>query len=221
MPTVPDSSLDPSLLDWGKAYLKETRSKPGNVFLGVVHRIDRPVSGVVCLAITSKAAGRLSEQIRQKQVKKTYLAVVDGRPSRDHMTLTHIIRKNHKRNRVTVFPPDQTGKGKLAVTKLRLLDRSGRFCLLELTPVTGRPHQLRAQCAHVGFPIVGDLKYGAKRPLKNASIALHAVSLEIRHPTRAERLVFQCPPPSDWPWSLFGGYLSRCSFIALNRSTIL
>ncbi len=204
MPTVPDITRDLSLLDWGKAYLKQTRSKPGNVFLGVVHRLDRPVSGVVCLAVTSKAAARLSGQMREKRVKKTYVAVVEGSPPGGSLTLTHLLWKDRRRNRVRLFPPDDPGgKGRPAVSRLRYLAGSGGHALLELTPITGRPHQLRAQCASMGTPILGDLKYGAREALDGGSIALHATALEIAHPTRAERMVFKSAPFDERPWNLF------------------
>ncbi len=216
MPCVPDSSRDVSLLDWGRAYIKKTRAKPGNVFLGVVHRLDRPVSGIVCLALTSKAAARLSEQIRLRKARKTYVAVTAGQPSCDRLTLTNVIRKNRRANRVDVFPASQTSRGKMAITELRLLAQKGGLSLLELHPVTGRAHQLRAQCAHHGLPLVGDVKYGGPpNPMKDRSVALHALSLEIKHPTKPRYVHFSCPPVKNMVWRPFIGDIPRISHVEI------
>jgi 23S rRNA pseudouridine1911/1915/1917 synthase len=201
LPTVPDSSRDPSLLEWGKRYLKETRGKPGNVFLGVVHRLDRPVSGVVCFAKTSKSASRLSSQLRSGAVVKTYIALTAGSPPSDEGFLEHRLRKDRARNRVQVVPEGDNDTGtRLARTAWKVLDRREGLCLLELKPLTGRPHQLRVQCAAMGCPLAGDIKYGAPEPLPDGSIALHALRLELLHPTRQERLVFEAAPPDTGIW---------------------
>ncbi len=206
VPTVPDSSKDMSLLDWGKMYLKKTRSKPGNVFLGVVHRLDRPVSGVVCFAVTSKAASRLSDQLRTHRMSKTYLALTERKPPSEHGVLEHIIKKNNAKNIVRVISPGftETG-GKFAQTSWTLLEAEEGVYLLELKPETGRPHQLRVQCAAMGCPLLGDIKYGAEAPLPDASIGLHAYKLELLHPVRREWLSFSVPPPDSWPWRPFMG----------------
>ena len=205
MPVVPDSSRDFSLLDWGKDYLKISRNKPGNVFLGVVHRLDRPVSGVVCFALTSKAASRLSKQLRKKRMGKKYLAVVHGTPPSE-TELVHWISKDRRKNLVKIHPANQGGSptAKKAKTILKLLKTNGKLSLVELEPVTGRPHQLRAQCAHIGNPIAGDLKYGAPEPLPDRSIALHAFKLTLLHPTRKNCMTFESGPPLHPPWDLFG-----------------
>ena len=204
MATVPDSSGDFSLLDWGKAYLKKSRNKPGNVFLGVVHRLDRPVSGIVCFAITSKAASRLSEQLRAKKFSKTYRAIVHNTPP-DSAKLIHWISKNRRKNIVKLYSsaPSNKTKAKIAKTELKLLESKKDYSLVELIPETGRPHQLRSQCADIGCPIVGDLKYGAPHPIPNRSIALHAYKLEFSHPTKKELISFKAPVPTYWPWDLF------------------
>nr|HDM99759.1 RNA pseudouridine synthase [Deltaproteobacteria bacterium] len=201
VPTVPDSSKDMSLLDWGRIYLKKTRNKPGNVFLGVVHRLDRPVSGIVCLAVTSKAASRLSENLRTHRMSKTYLALTENRPPSEHGVLEHILKKNNAKNVVKIISPGLTkAPGKLARTVWKLLEAKEDIYLLELKPETGRPHQLRVQCAAMGCPLMGDVKYGAKTPLPDASIGLHAHKLEFLHPVRKERLSLSTPPPDSGPW---------------------
>ncbi|NDY42916.1 RNA pseudouridine synthase [Dissulfurirhabdus thermomarina] len=200
VPTVPDRTGDPALLDLGRAYLKASRAKPGNVYLGVVHRLDRPVSGVVCFAVTSKAAARLARQFREGQVQKTYLALVEGRPPGESGRLRHALWKDRRRNRVRLFPPESApAAAREARTRWRRLAELNGAVLLELTPETGRPHQLRAQCAAMGCPILGDLKYGAAAPLPDQSIALHARRLSFAHPTRGTRLEIEAPPPES-PW---------------------
>lgn len=204
VPTVPDSSKDMSLLDWAKTYLKKTRSKTGNVFLGVVHRLDRPVSGVVCFAITSKAASRLFDQLRTHRMSKTYLALTDRKPPSEHGVLKHIIKKNNAKNIVKVISPGSTETGgKFAQASWALLEDEDGIYLLELKPETGRPHQLRVQCAAMGCPLLGDLKYGAEVPLPDASIGLHAYKLEFLHPVRKEWLSFSTSPPDSGPWRPF------------------
>ncbi len=202
MPCVPDSTGDPSLLDWGRAYLKRTRGKPGNVFLGVVHRLDRPVSGVVCFAITSKAASRLSDQMRRKEIKKEYLAVSRCKPRRKTGKIENFLVKNRRNNRSRVAS-EQAAGARRAVTLWSHVAEAGGFHLLKLLPETGRPHQLRVHCACLGCVIAGDLKYGDTTPLDNASIALHALKLRIIHPVRREKMIFLAPPPDIVPWSLF------------------
>ena len=202
--TVPDSTGDPSLLGWAKAYIKETRAKPGNCFLGVVHRIDRPVSGLVCFAKTSKAASRLSEQMRMHTIRKTYLALTRAAPHAQGMVLEHMLKKDCTRNIVQIFPKDfKDPLSRPARTLWKVVEEREGLYLLELTPETGRPHQLRAQCAQMGCPILGDIKYGAAKPLPGGSIALHAFRLEINHPTKKERLAFEAPPPDADIWRIF------------------
>ena len=204
VPTVPDSSKDMSLLDWGRIYLKKTRNKPGNVFLGVVHRLDRPVSGIICLAVTSKAASRLSQNLRTHRMSKTYLALTEKRPPSEHGVLEHILKKNNAKNIVRIISPGITKTpGKLARTAWKLLETKEDIYLLELKPETGRPHQLRVQCAAMGCPLMGDVKYGAKAPLPDASIGLHAHKLEFLHPVRKEGLSLSTPPPDSGPWRTF------------------
>ncbi len=204
MPSVPDSSSDFSLLDYGKAYIKNTRNKPGNVFLAVIHRIDRPVSGLVCFARTSKAASRLSRQIRMMSVKKHYLACVGDRPRGVSGTVKTFLKKNRKRNVVYVVRSGSP-EAREAVTMWRLIgERDGVF-LLHLQPITGRAHQLRVHLSRVlCCPIIGDVKYGADQGiLGGKGLALHSWRLEIDHPTRGCRMEFSDELPELTPFSLF------------------
>lgn len=199
--TVPDMTGAPSLLDWGKNYLKKTRNKPGNVFLGVVHRLDRPVSGLVCFAVTSKAAARLSGQIRDRAFHKTYLALTDRRPPGPSGILDTWIVKDEEKNIVSVLPSLEEGqKGWRATTRWRLLSETGAFFLVELAPETGRPHQLRAHMAALGCPILGDEKYGTGFKVPGGVIALHAWRLAFQHPTKREPMILEAPVPDLPPW---------------------
>lgn len=189
-----DRTGDDDLLSWGKAYLKEKFGKPGNVFLGLVHRLDRPVSGVMVLARTSKAAARLSEQFRQRSPAKQYLALVEGRPPREGRLEDYLVKQDQK---VRVADSGEPGALK-AVLTYRVIETHGGLSLLEVDLETGRPHQIRVQLAHAGFPIVGDLRYGAKRELDGRNIVLHCHRLEIEHPTKKERMAWTAPPPETW-----------------------
>jgi 23S rRNA pseudouridine1911/1915/1917 synthase len=209
VPTVPDSSGDTSLLDWGKMYLKRTRNKPGNVFLGVVHRLDRPVSGIVCFAVTSKAASRLSEELRAHMMIKTYLAMTKGRPPSRQGILEHMLKKDRARNIVHICPEDAGGK--FARTSWRLLDTRDDISLLELRPTTGRPHQLRVQCASMGCPLLGDVKYGAREALPDLSIGLHAYKIGLLHPTRRQWMDFLDLPSESKAWELYRGLYHKIS----------
>lgn len=198
-PTVPDDSGDESLLDQGKAWIKREYAKPGAVFLGVVHRLDRPVSGVVLFARTSKAADRLTRQFRERETQKLYWGLVEGAPIPDSGEAEHWLLKDRDRNRVRVVPPNTDG-AKLAHTSFRVRRRKGDRTWLELTPHTGRSHQLRVACATLGAPLLGDLKYGADSPLSDRSIALHARSLTVSHPTLKEEMAWEAPEPRLAVW---------------------
>jgi len=198
LPCVPDASGDESLLERAKAWVRREHAKPGEVFLGVVQRLDRPVSGVVVFARTSKGARRLSEQFRARATRKLYRGVVAGAPREREGQLEQWLWKDAARNRVEVRAEGARG-AKRAATRWRVLRSSGGRALLELEPLSGRSHQLRVACAALGAPLLGDLKYGAREPLSDGSIALHALALELAHPTRGERLRFECAPP-DAPW---------------------
>jgi len=195
-PIVPDDSGDLSLLDQAKEWVKKEFNKPGDAFLGVVHRLDRPVSGVVVFARTSKGASRLSAAWQRHEVQKTYLAWSRAEPqqgSAQEGEWRQWLWKDRSRNRVTIGKRDGA---KEAITLWKILEVSSRGTLLRLQPRTGRAHQLRVACAAAGMVLAGDLKYGAEQPLKNRSVGLHALSLEFKHPTREELLCFTAPPPS-------------------------
>jgi len=187
--TVGDETGDESLLDQAKSYLKQKYNKPGDVFLGVVHRLDRPVSGVVLFARTSKAAGRLSEQFRSGSVRKVYHAWVEGTLVQVEGELNDWLLKNENTNVVRVVPPNTPGS-RHSVLRYRALETEKNRTLVEVSLITGRSHQIRVQLAHAGHPIEGDRKYGARTGMEGA-IALSAVELEVEHPVRRERIVLR------------------------------
>ncbi|HMX39046.1 MAG TPA: RluA family pseudouridine synthase [Saprospiraceae bacterium] len=196
-----DRTGDPTLSDWGKDYLKHKYSKPGAVFLHPVHRIDRPVSGAVLLARTDKALSRLTELFRRQQVHKTYWALTEKAPRPQADTLRHHLLKDEQRNVVKAFAEARAGS-KESLTRYEWAGQVGRLHLLQVQPLTGRPHQIRVQLAAIGCPIVGDLKYGAAAPLPDASIGLHCRSMQFEHPVqRIPMHVLAPPPPADW-WAL-------------------
>jgi 23S rRNA pseudouridine1911/1915/1917 synthase len=196
MPTVPDESGDESLLDWAKAWVAREFAKPGAVFLGVVHRLDRPVSGVVLFARTSKAAARLSAQFRARTVRKRYLGVGLGEPAAREGLVEQWLVKDELARRVRPARRESPG-AREARTRWRVLAVRGGRTLLCFEPLTGRPHQLRAAAASLGTPLLGDVKYGAKVPLADRSVALHALSLEVAHPTRGEPVGAHCAPTGE------------------------
>lgn len=186
-----------TLLDQAKQYLARKYQKTGNVYLGVVSRLDAPVTGVVLMARTSKAASRLSAAFRDREVDKQYLALVEGRPDPEQARLEHFLRKDERHRKVHV-----TNSGAEDATRAELsyetLVCRGEHSLLLVKPVTGRKHQIRVQLAKIGCPIVGDRKYGSPTPLKQG-IRLHAWRLAVEHPVRREPLTLRCPLPRTWP----------------------
>lgn len=199
-----DRTGDVTLLALAKAYLKRKYAKPGNVFLGLVHRLDRPVSGVVLLARTSKAASRLAEQFRTGAVTKIYWAVVNGCPEREKDELTAYLSPrpdDQGRTLARTLPFPGAREARLAY---RILDRVADRTLLELRPQTGRRHQLRAQLGLLGIPILGDVKYGAFRRLADRSIALLARELTVAHPVGGRPVSLTAEPPHGWPWPPVG-----------------
>lgn len=200
LPTVPDASEDQSLLDQAKAWIKREFDKPGEVFLGVVQRLDRPVSGVVLFARTSKAAGRLTEQFRERTSEKIYWGIVQGVPGEPTGELEHWLWKDRERNRVHVAEEGREG-AKLAHTSYRVRRQMGSSAWLELSPHTGRSHQLRVACKVLGTPLLGDLKYGAEQALEDRSIALHARRLCVLHPTLKVKIEFEARPPALGVWN--------------------
>ena len=201
LPTVPDASGDESLLERAKAWIKERHAKPGDVFLGVVQRLDRPVSGVLVFARTSKAAARLSEILRERQAEKIYVAVGEGMARSDSGELEQWLVKDERTNRVESFARERAG-ALHALTRWRVLARADNRTLYEFAPATGRPHQLRLAAVALGTPLVGDLKYGASAPLADKSIALHARSLAFEHPVRGELVRFEASWPTLSIWDL-------------------
>jgi len=192
-----DKTGDLSLLDWAKEWIKNRYKKPGNVFLGLVHRLDRPVAGVALFARTSKAAGRLSAQIRDRTMEKIYWAVVHGTPDplegRSELHLARIRNKS-----IVTGPNDPFGK--LAVLHYQVLESRVPFSLMEVTLVTGRHHQIRCQLAALGNPVLGDVKYGSLQPLPSGTIALLSKRIVCRHPTKGLDVVIESPLPENWPW---------------------
>ncbi len=197
MLTMGDATGDRALDDLAKAYLAQKYAKPGAVFLGIVQRLDRPVSGVVLFARTSKAAGRLAEQFRTRVVEKCYRAVVSGTVPSDTGTLHDWLVKDEATNRSRRTAPHAPGSRECRLSYQRLASAEGHT-LLEIRPETGRSHQIRVQLAGAGWPIVGDAKYGNREPFEEGAIALHARSLAFQHPTRGERIVIEAPSPAPW-----------------------
>lgn len=186
-----------NLLDLSRQWVKERYGKPGNVFIGMVHRLDGPVAGLVVLARTSKAASRLSAQFRAKTVTKQYLAVVEGQPPEDEQRLeNHLVRQG----RLSRIVPGASAGSQKAVLTYRLMERLANRALLQITLESGRRHQIRVQMAHLGCPIAGDTNYGAERAMPQGRIALLAHRLAFDHPTRKERQEFETPLPQGWPW---------------------
>ncbi len=198
-----DKTGDETLADEVKAYIKAKYNKPGDVFLGIVHRLDRPVSGVVLFARTSKALTRLNKMFADKQIKKTYWAVTNERPPEVEAELHHFISKNEEKNRVNVSVSQRSGY-KEAILIYRIIAGTQNLTLLEVELKTGRHHQIRAQLAKIGCPIRGDVKYGAKRSNENGTINLHARQIEFVHPVKDEKVVIIAPTPEDNVWKALG-----------------
>ncbi len=197
-----DKTGDSTLGDAVKEYIKQQYNKPGAVFLGVVHRIDRPVSGVVIFAKTSKALSRLNELFRSREVQKTYWAVVKVRPKDDQGHLVHYLKKNEATNKSKAF--DNPTPGALASElDYKVLVQADNYTLLEINPHTGRHHQIRVQLSTMGWPIKGDLKYGFNRSNPDASIHLHARKIKFIHPVKGESMEITAPPPNEPLWNYF------------------
>lgn len=199
----PDPDNTSALEDQIKEYIRQRDNKPGEVFLGVVHRIDRPVSGAVLFAKTSKALTRLNEMLRKGEIDKTYWAIVESRPESEEGGLCHYIVRDSRKNRSQAYDTPRK-ESKEARLLYKMLGCSERYTLLEIKLLTGRHHQIRAQLSKAGMPIKGDLKYGAKRSNPNGGISLHSRSIAFTHPVRKEPLTVSAPVPTeDNLWRFF------------------
>lgn len=200
IPVQEDRSRDPDLLTWLKQDLKIRYNKPGNVYLGLVHRLDRPVGGVIVFAKTSKAASRLARTLQQKEFERTYLTVVRGIPERKEAMLKHYLLKDRRRNIVSAVPAG-TKNAKLAILDYQVLNHQDDLSLLRVKLHTGRSHQIRVQLATLGYPIYGDQKYGQTVNKPGQQIALWAYSVKFPHPVRDEIVSIQQLPPNVYPWN--------------------
>ena len=198
----PDRESDDALETEIKAMIKVRDHKPGDVFLGVVHRIDRPVSGAVLFAKTSKALTRLNEMIRNGEIHKRYWAITEAVPNPEEGSLTHYIVRDGRTNRSRAYDKPKAD-GKKAQLNYKMLGCSTRYTLVEVELLTGRHHQIRAQLSKIGGPIKGDLKYGAKRSNPDGGISLHSRKVEFLHPVRKEMMSITAPTPKDNLWEFF------------------
>jgi len=192
-----DKTGDTPLSDFVKKYIKKKYNKSGEVFLGTIHRLDRPTSGIIIYARTSKALARMNKQFREKKIQKTYWAVVNNKPPNNSGILENYLLKNQKQNKSYI---SKASEGKHAILYYKILNKLDNFYHLEIKPKTGRHHQIRVQLANIGCIIKGDLKYGAKRSNKDASIHLLAQKLEFIHPVKNELLSITAPVPKDTIW---------------------
>lgn len=209
MPVQKDISGDMDLLGYLKTYIKDKYNKPGNVFIGLVHRLDRPVGGVMVFARTSKAASRLSEQIRSRTMQKTYIAVAEGLFDSSNGTLRDYLYKDRNNNTVKVVTSNVKGSQE-AILQYQVISCNEGKTLLKISLETGRPHQIRVQMANMGHPLTGDVKYGNKgeKGLTD-NIALWSYSLSFNHPVRNETLSFASIPPEKYPWDVFMPDITR------------
>jgi 23S rRNA pseudouridine1911/1915/1917 synthase len=198
----PDKDHSLSLEDTLKDYLRKNNGKAGNIYLGVIHRIDRPVSGTVIFAKSSKALSRMNRLLQEKKISKTYWAIVNHKPEKNEATLVHYLVRNSRNNTVKAFNNEKEGSQR-AELKYRFLAASENYYLLEVILITGRHHQIRAQLSHCGMEIKGDLKYGAPRSNPDGSISLHARSVSFQHPVTLSEMNIIAPVPHDKLWQYF------------------
>ncbi len=196
-----DKTGDKPLSEVVKEYIADKYNKPGKVFLGVVHRLDRPTSGILIFARTSKALERLNKMLREKTIKKTYWAVVKTPPTKQQDTLINYLKKNSKNNKSTAYSKE-IKDSKKAVLHYKIINKSDHYTLLEIDLETGRHHQIRCQLANIGSPIKGDLKYGFNRSNKNGGIHLHARKIEFIHPVKKENIMLSASVPEDVIWDI-------------------
>ncbi len=203
--TQGDRTGDRTLADWVKRYIKDRYNKPGDVFLGIIHRLDRPVSGVVVFARTSKALSRMNELFRNRKVTKTYWAITKNRPEKLEGNLIHYLLKDPAKNKTKAYPTPsrRAAKAQKAELSYKTIGILGEHCKLEVKPTTGRPHQIRAQLAQINCPIKGDIKYGADKPNRDGSIHLHCQNLQFMHPVKKEPVKIIAALPDDQVWNVF------------------
>lgn len=194
-----DKTGDKPLPEYIKDYLREKYNKPGNIFCGVIHRLDRPVTGIVIFAKTSKALARMNQLFRDKDIQKTYWALVENKPKEDSGRLENYLIKNQKNNKSRVCSKNTDGSLKSSLN-YKIIKSLDHYTLLEVKPITGRHHQIRVQLSHIGSIIKGDLKYGAKRSNKDASISLHAREIDFIHPVKKVPIRVVAPLPKDGIW---------------------
>lgn len=197
-----DDTNDKDMVNLLKQYVKEKYNKPGNVFIGLVHRLDRPVGGVMVFAKTSKAASRLSEQVRNKTFKKVYRAIIHGEMDKKESTLRDYLYKNKKTNMVSVVNKNHK-EAKDAELSYKTLNKENGFSLVEINLKTGRSHQIRVQFSSRKHPLFGDQRYGQDVNKVGQQISLWSYKIEIQHPTTKEKMEFTCEPPQEYPWNIF------------------
>ena len=197
-----DQTGDTTLAEKVKDYIKKKYKKPGDVFLGIIHRLDRPVGGVIIFARTSKALTRMNELFREKKIKKEYWAIVEEKPPLEEQQLINWLKKNQDKNRSRAYEKEVKGSKK-AILSYQLVGRSKNYFYLKINPLTGRHHQIRVQLSFIGCRIKGDVKYGAKRTNKDGGIHLYAKSLSYVHPIKKELLEISANPPIDPLWNEF------------------
>tara|TARA_B110000977_G_scaffold85026_1_gene113532 strand:- start:4764 stop:5435 length:672 start_codon:yes stop_codon:yes gene_type:complete len=195
-----DKTGDKPLGEFVKSYLREKYNKPGNIFCGVIHRLDRPVSGAVIFAKTSKALTRMNKLFREKTIQKTYWAIVEKPPLKKEDRLEHYLIKNQQKNKSRAYSKPYEGALK-SVLDYAVLKTLNRYTLVKVEPISGRHHQIRVQLSTIGCCIKGDLKYGAKRSNKDASISLHAREISFIHPVKNEAITVTAPTPKDALWN--------------------
>ena len=197
-----DQTGDITLAESVKSYIKKKYRKPGEVFLGIIHRLDRPVGGVIVFARTSKALSRMNELFREKKIKKEYWAIVDEKPPLEKDRLINWVKKNQEKNRSRAYDTE-VNESKKAILCYQLVGRSRNYFYLKINPLTGRHHQIRVQLSNIGCRIKGDVKYGAKRTNKDGGIHLFAKSISFIHPIKKEPLIISANPPIDPLWNEF------------------
>lgn len=202
VPVQLDDSNDMDLLTMVKQYIKEKYNKPGNVYIGLIHRLDRPVGGAIVFAKTSKAASRMSNLLRKKEVEREYVAVVHGHIEKEYDRLTHYLWKDRKHNQVYVRQKDDK-EAKIAKLSYDVLQQKDRYTMVKVTLETGRSHQIRVQFQAIGHPLYGDQKYGSKVNKPGQQIALWSHLLRFEHPVKKEEVLIISNPPNEYPWNLF------------------